>query len=221
MATRGSRAASAVVFDLDGTLVDSLDLVTHAYLGTIAAYGGPRISRTDLEAVWHIGPTPTIIEHFLARPAPEAVGHFQRVIREGSMSLSPFPGVMKLLTGLASDRVELGVVTNASRVNAEAVLAATGIGPLIAVTVCADEADPKPSPSGLLAALAALGAAPERSTYIGDSWVDLACARAAGVAGVHAGWGQPRGCRLAAQHECAFTVDALRNTLAKGLSAAP
>lgn len=219
--TGSGRPARAVVFDLDGTLVDSLDLVANGYIDTVEAFGGPRITRDQLEDAWHLGPTPVMMEHFLGRPAPDAVDHFLQRVRAGSGALALFPGIAVMTAELDAAGIRLGIVTNATRANAEVVLAATGIASLLPVVVCAGERAPKPSPDGLLAVLSDLDTQPGESVYVGDSWVDLACAGSAGVRGVHATWAQPGGCQLGSEHECVRTVDALHALLLGCLRSTP
>jgi HAD superfamily hydrolase (TIGR01549 family) len=192
----------ATVFDLDGTLTDSLELVTGSYIDTIREFGGPKVTPEEIEEIWHLGPTPVVMEHFLGRPTPAAVSRFIERIATSSAQVRPFPGVVRLLSTLAELGHSLGVVTNATRANADAVLAASGLDQLIDTVVCSDEAKPKPAPDGLLSIIESLGSTPTESVYIGDSWVDLACAAKAGVRAIHATWAADGTCTLTHPHEC-------------------
>jgi len=58
---------AAVVFDLDGTLVDTMTIAPTVYVGTIRALGGPELSPDTVAATWHVGATPAVLAHFLGR----------------------------------------------------------------------------------------------------------------------------------------------------------
>jgi phosphoglycolate phosphatase-like HAD superfamily hydrolase len=58
----------AVVFDLDGTLVDTTELIVNTYVKTIRLLGGPEVTTNDILSNFNIGPTPVLLKHFLSRP---------------------------------------------------------------------------------------------------------------------------------------------------------
>ena len=86
-----ARHTLAVVFDLDGTLVDTMTSAPQAYADTIRSLGGPDVSPSDVVAVWHIGPTPVVLEHFLGRPVslPDTE-RFHRHFADVVASVEPF-----------------------------------------------------------------------------------------------------------------------------------
>jgi HAD superfamily hydrolase (TIGR01509 family) len=202
MAGDHGQVTRATVFDLDGTLTDSLDLVVGSYVETIREFGGPEVTSEEVQAVWHMGPTPVVLEHFLGCPAPAAVARFVERVATAPTGVRPFPGVVRLLSTLAERGHRSGVVTNATRANADAVLAASGLDQFVDAVVCADEAEPKPAPDGLLSVIESLGSTPAESVYVGDSWVDLACAANAGVRAIHVTWATGGACALTDPHEC-------------------
>lgn len=92
----------AVVFDLDGTLLDTMTSVPLAYLETVCDLGGLDLTPRQLIAAWNLGPTPVVLAHFLGRAAthgdPEC---FYDRIATVAETTRPFPGVPELLDALA------------------------------------------------------------------------------------------------------------------------
>lgn len=180
----------AVVFDLDGTLADTMALAPRAYADTILCLGGPDVSPWEVVANWNIGPTPAVLQHFLARAVTERdiecfYHHFQAVIAE----VRPFPGITAMLRCLQRHGRRLGIFTQATRRAATATLAASGLDRFRLTLVGGEEADqPKPAPAGLRLACQRLNVDPANAAYVGDAGVDLQCAAAAGSLAIHARW---------------------------------
>jgi Haloacid dehalogenase-like hydrolase len=105
-----ARHTMAVVFDLDGTLVDTMTSAPQAYADTIRSLGGPEVSPSDVLAVWHIGPTPVVLEHFLGRPVSlRDTERFHRHFADVVASVEAFPGVVEMLDALSRGGHRLGV----------------------------------------------------------------------------------------------------------------
>ncbi len=181
----------AVVFDLDGTLVDTMQVAPQVYVEVVHELGGPEISVADVVEVWHIGPTKTLLEHFLGRPvtAEELEVYFDR-IELAFANLTAFDGISELINELRRLRVAIGVFTTATRRSASLMLTAAGLDQRLSVLVCGDEvARPKPAPDGLRLACKQLGCTPTQAAYVGDAATDMQCAAAAGALGILAIWG--------------------------------
>lgn len=191
----------AVVFDMDGTLVDSLGRVPEAYVRAIAELGGPLVTTEDIVATWHIGPAPVVLAHFLGRlPGEDDLGVYFRHLEAAVAGIDPFPGIEGLLAALKARGLALGVYTTALRGAAEVTLAKAGLSRFFGVIVGGDDVrHPKPRGDGLIAACAALGIAPAASVYVGDSAADLGCAADAGARAIHALWA-PRSKAVAGEH---------------------
>jgi len=180
----------AVVFDMDGTLVDSLGVAPEAYVRTVRDLGGREIGIRDVVTAWHIGPAPIMLRHFLDRATtPDDLELFFRHLASAVVGIRPFPGVGDLLGSLRSRGMALGVYTSAMRRVAEVTLAEAGVGAFFSTFVGGDDVSrPKPSGEGVLAACRALRAGPGETAYVGDSAGDLASACDAGALAVHAMW---------------------------------
>jgi len=188
-----------VIFDVDGTLVDSQAHIVGAMADAFDALRIPVPSRAEI-----LGVVGLSLPLALARLAP-ALGardleRLGAAYRESFMTrrdrapvgeVAPFyPGMRALLDALsAQDDVLLGVATGKSRRGLERLVEAHGLGPLFVTTQTADDHPSKPNPAMILAALAETGVAPDRAVMVGDTTFDIEMARAAGVRGLGVAWG--------------------------------
>ena len=101
------------VFDMDGTLLDSVPTVSRAYADAIRSLGGPPVSPDEVVANWHVGHTS--LGHFLGRVCgPAEVECFHAHLDPAIAELRPFPGIPALLDELVDAGLRLGVFTAAS-----------------------------------------------------------------------------------------------------------
>ncbi|MGE5137465.1 MAG: HAD family hydrolase [Gemmatimonadota bacterium] len=180
------RHLQAVLFDMDGLLVDSEPLWFENERHVMARMGSGW-TRADQERL--IGGSLSHSVGYMAaraaRPAPpEVIGRWMvegmaALIRERGVPLKP--GAAGLLTALAAAGIPAALVTSAERAVMEAVIEVTGIG--MAVTVCAEDVTrSKPDPEPYRRAAALLGAEPGRCVALDDSPTGVASAEAAGCA---------------------------------------
>jgi HAD superfamily hydrolase (TIGR01549 family) len=181
---------TAVVFDLDGTLVDTMACILATYVNTIHSLGGPDVTTEDVLSKFHIGPTRVLLEHFLGRPiAADDLECYFAAYQQAIIGLQPFPGVVDLLDELRRAGYRLGLFTSATRRAATLVLATAGLDRLFEVIVGGDEVvHPKPAPDGLELICRRLGVRPNETAYVGDALVDVECAISAGALAIHARW---------------------------------
>ncbi len=197
-----------VVFDLDGTLVDSLDDLHASVSHALGALGLPPRSREEVHGfvgegvrvllARAVAPHDHLLEPALAAFQPHYEAHCLDRTRA-------YPGVEALLGGA---RRTLAVHTNKPGAMARKILAGLDLLPRFAAVVGGDEAPRKPDPTGLLGIMARVGAAPDGTVFVGDSRVDVAVARAAGVAMIAVTWGYGSRAELAAAGATAFAEDA-------------
>lgn len=177
-----------VVWDMDGTLIDSSACVPDAFIATVASVSSLRLSRAQVIDAYHLGPPAAMLEHFLGRiPSPAELGFYYEALAEASVA--PYPGIINVLTRLA-ETGPVVVLTGASRRSAEILLRAAGLDGLVDATVTADAGiAPKPSPEGLRLVAARAGRPPSELAYVGDAPNDWVAARNAGCVAAAAGWG--------------------------------
>jgi pyrophosphatase PpaX len=179
-----------VLFDLDGTLVDS----AAAILGSFHHATETVLSRRfpDEQILAQVGGTNLTYQMQLLDP--ERVDELVRVYREHNdpqyAELACFDGVVNVLDRLKAQHRRLGVVTAKRRPTVERVFAGAGIAAYFDVVVGSEDTERhKPDPEPVLKALELLDAQPGEAAYVGDSPFDVAAARAAGVFAVAVGWG--------------------------------
>lgn len=187
---RNGQTPRGVVFDLDGTLVDSMDLMPQVYADTIRRLGGPVVTGDDIVAVWNRGPTPVLLSHFLQRSVSKAeVAVFYDNLDAAMVHLQAFDGVREMLEHLIGHGYRVGVFTHATRRAATMALQVTRLSLLISAMVCGEDVEHgKPHPEGLRKACGALDVTAQDAAYVGDAPADMACAVQAGCLAVHAAW---------------------------------
>jgi HAD superfamily hydrolase (TIGR01509 family) len=190
-------ALRAVLFDWDGTLVDSAELSYQCYVSTFARFGIP-FDRARYQATYSPDWMKTYREVSLA---PEHWADADRCwLDHYATGHAPLlDGAAEALAGLRRRGLLLGVVTSGDRGRVGGEIEARGLGGTFAAFVGhGDYRERKPHPEGLLLALAHLGVAPGEAAYVGDSPEDVLMARAAGVYAVGIPGGFPNREALAA-----------------------
>lgn len=181
----------AVVFDLDGTLVDSAADIADALNRTMALRGLAPFTLAEVKGMVG-GGVPKLAERALtARSAaiaevPAFVTDFMQFYRERLTAHTTLcEGAAELLERLQREGRRLGLCTNKPHDLTVQAIAGLGIANYFPAVAGEREGQPtKPDPDPLLNVLSALGAAPEDAVMVGDSAADVACAKAAGVASV-------------------------------------
>ncbi|CAA9309318.1 MAG: Similar to phosphoglycolate phosphatase, clustered with ribosomal large subunit pseudouridine synthase C [uncultured Microvirga sp.] len=184
-----------ILFDVDGTLVDSQNLIVAAQREAFVANGLEPPSRERALSIVGL----SLQEAFTVLVGPDgpveglAEGYrqaFGRLRADPAYHEPLFPGASDLLAelGVRAD-VRLGIATGKSQRGVSHLLGRHGWGSLFATIQTADDAPSKPHPAMVKQAMAAVGAAPEETVMIGDSTFDMSMARSAGVPAVGVSWG--------------------------------
>ena len=184
------RTVEAVVFDMDGTLIDSSNVIPAAYIACIEASGGPSYTAEDIVAAYTVGPPSAMLTHLLGRPStPAEVDDYHTRLERLAVEVTVYPRVEETLARLAG-RIPLGVFTGASIRACRILLETVGLLPRFAALVGGDQvARSKPYPDGILEACRRIGVRPHDAAYVGDAPYDLAAARNSGVLALAAAWG--------------------------------
>jgi len=185
-----------VLFDVDGTLVDSQAHIVAAFSAMYAAGGRPACDRSQMLSVVGLSLPVAIatLEPDLEAAELEDWAEAYRgafvSIRAGDLASPLYPGAREALEGFAATpHVSLGIATGKSRRGLRHVFAAHDVGHFFTTTQTADEHPSKPHPSMIEAALAEAGAKPHRAVIVGDTVFDIEMGRAAGVATIGVAWG--------------------------------
>lgn len=179
----------AVVFDLDGTLADTYDLIVHAFNVAMAPYWKRTWSRAEVRSLF--GPTEEVIlrGQLPAAQAEAAIARlFETYESEHERLARVFPGTMEAVAALYDDGFRIGVLTNKGRRSADISLQRLGLSPYVTAVVSGDDAPAKPDPQGLKDALRTLGAAPENAVMVGDAPSDIIAGHAAGCQAIGVTW---------------------------------
>ena len=180
------------LFDLDGTLIDSIRLILDSYHHTLTQHNLP--ARTDEDWLKGVG-TPLAVQFSEWRKSPEVLEALIATYREYNLKhhdsmVTVYPGVLEAVREIKAAGIQTGLVTSKNRMGALRGLKLVGLEALMDVLVCADEVtNPKPHPEPVEKALALLGADPASTVYVGDSIHDMHSGRAAGVKTAAALWG--------------------------------
>jgi pyrophosphatase PpaX len=179
-----------VLFDLDGTLIDSGALILASFQHATRAVLGREIPEEVLMA--NVGGHG--IHAQMYEFDPDRADELVRVYREHNLSVyegvSAFPGITDVLERLSGERRRLGVVTVKSRPTVDVTFQVLPIGHYFETVVTGDDTQlHKPHPEPLLLALERLGVSAASSAYVGDSPFDIGAAKAAGMVAIAAGWG--------------------------------
>jgi pyrophosphatase PpaX len=180
------------LFDLDGTLIDSIRLILDSYHHTLVRHNLP--ARTDEDWLKGVG-TPLSVQFSDWWESPEILEALIATYREYNLRhhdsmVTVYPGVLGALREIKAAGIQTGLVTSKNRLGALRGLKLVGLEALMDVLVCADEvSNPKPHPEPVEKAVALLGADPASTVYVGDSVHDMHSGRAAGVKTAAALWG--------------------------------
>jgi pyrophosphatase PpaX len=181
----------AVLFDVDGTLLDTYEFIVQAY-EHVAAHEGRPLSREA--AIMYVSIGATLRETYAMMMPDKDIHHLvgaHRDFQGKNMHLvTLYPGVEETLKKLKETGVKLATVTNRFRDSSLETLAHTGVKDYFDVLVCADDVlRPKPDPEHAFAALRALSVDTQDAVLVGDSQADIECGKHAGIMTVGVSYG--------------------------------
>ena len=192
-----AKSLKLVIFDCDGTLVDSQHMICAAMSQAYVAHGLPVPERERLLSVVGL----SLTESFAALgngatqfPVASLAEHYKlafHAMRDGGAEVEPlYPGAAEAVEALAlREDVVLGVATGKSQRGVRLVLGHHGLLERFITIKTADDAPSKPDPGMVLEAMREAGAEPANTVVVGDTVYDIAMARAAGAAAIGVSWG--------------------------------
>jgi len=187
-----SRAAGfdPILFDLDGTVVDTVELIRESHRHAVRTVLGVEFS--DERLVANVGkPLLEQMEAF----SPEHAQELYRVYREWNHAhtaelIAAYDGIAPLLERLSAAGRQLGLVTSKSRDAVDLAFASLPVAEYFDIIISADDSvRHKPDPEPLRVALAGLGRTANGGCYVGDSPFDIQAGQRAGVATIAVTWG--------------------------------
>jgi phosphoglycolate phosphatase len=210
-----------IVFDFDGTLVDSRTLILERHRVVFTEFGLPPPLPQDSLAL--IGRSLELVLAQLAgsrAPIEDMVRAYRRVLpqlrTESAFAERPFHGITELLRDLScAPNAVLGIATGHTSAAVAPALDALGWRNFFRTVQAADMAPSKPHPGMLLQALEVTGTRPENAAFIGDTTFDMEMARSAKLRPIGVAWGYHQAERLkaAGAYRVANAVDDLRSCI--------
>jgi HAD superfamily hydrolase (TIGR01509 family) len=184
----GNHALKAVLFDLDGVLVDSFEVWRHLLNSALERHGRAPLDAAGFASVWGQGMEADIRMFFHGLTVDGLRAYYEENFSRHLRHLKVFTDARPVAETLTSRGLRLAVASNSTpRIIAET-LGAAGLAPLFPVVVGAGgPLRGKPEPDVVLEALAQVQASPEEALFIGDSPYDMEAGERAGVATVGLG----------------------------------
>ncbi len=177
----------AVVFDIDGTLVDNMAIHTEAFAEFSARHGLPPLTTEDRHRLDGRANS-EIFSILFGRQLPKEEWRAHEHVKEGlyrelsRQRLSPLPGLLRLLDRLAADSIPVALATSAPEPNVAHTLSEIGLAGKFDVIVRADQVGRgKPAPDVFIEAARQLGVAPADCLAFEDAPMGITAARAAGM----------------------------------------
>ena len=186
---------TTVLFDLDGTLVDSSEGFIRAMNKTLADHDQYPMDDDSIRELISAGAR-TIIRRAWADDISQErveqirtsyINEYKKYPEQGA---TVFPGLFEWLKAARQQGIKTGVVTNKPQSLATPIIAALGLNEYLDILICPDHVNViKPDPEGIFLAMSKLQALPENTVYCGDHSKDIAAATAAGIRSLACGYG--------------------------------
>ena len=174
---------------MDGTLLQTADVVPDSFIQTANACGVDGLNRDDIVKLYSLGVPENMLTQILGRKPEQAeMGLFYETLEKNADDVSVYPEIEDCLE-ITGKHIPSCVFTGASQQSGEILLKATGLTKYFNLIMGGDDYPPKPDPAGILAAMGLSNATASNTAYIGDAPTDMKAALAAGVSAFGAGWG--------------------------------
>lgn len=179
-----------VLFDLDGTIVDTNELIVQSFLHSLEGQTPEPVSRELI--IPNMGrPLVEQMEFFTGRKEVEELITKYRTFNLSKHDdlVKEFPNVRVVMKKLHENGIKIGIVTSKIRQTTLMGLKLCGLDQYVSTIVTVEDVkEAKPHPEGIIAALKVLGGAPDQAVMVGDSHYDIEAAKNAGVISVGVTW---------------------------------
>lgn len=209
------KAYTTVLFDLDGTILDTNELIMTSFMEALKGIVPPDFGKEHI--IPHMGLT--LEDQLRQFSGQQDVDHLIKAYREVNLRLHDqyvraFPFVNEVLEKLHNAGIQIGVVTTKIRLTTEKGLDFVGIRNYVDAIVTVDDVvNPKPHAEPVLKALEQLGVQPSQALMVGDSAVDMKSAVAAGVTAVGVAWSL-KGAAILREAGADYIIDDMRELYA-------
>ncbi len=203
-----------ILFDLDGTLIDTNELILTSFMYSLDALHPNKYSRQQVIDI--MGKPLYEMMEILDRDNAQVLVDIYRKhnIENHDKLVKPFPYVIDVVKELADNGHKMALVTTKLRQTAQMGLRLFGLDQYITETVCLEDTDKhKPDPEPLLLAMGKIGADPQLTIMVGDNPVDIIGAKNANVASCAVSWSM-RGAEFMKQTEPDYMIDSMKELLA-------
>ena len=181
---------NTVIFDFDGTLIDTNDVILASWQHTYRHFLGHDVSVEHITKTFGEPLMKTLAREFPDVPPQESAEVYRTYQRKMAADMVKlFPGVVEMLQTVKDRGYKIGIVTSRTKESTMNYLEMFNIGGFFdGLVSCDDTSIHKPNPEPLLMGLEKLGASAEESIMVGDSIFDIKCANNAGVKSVLVDW---------------------------------
>lgn len=179
-----------VIFDLDGTLIDSHPLTTYAFKKILKKWGN--VELTDEEIYLSFGPPEKVIfrRYVGDKNLEKCYQDYVKIFEENSIVIKVFEGIKEVLSELVKMKIPLGVFTGRGRELSLRLLQLKELSQFIKELVSSEDVpNPKPSPDGVEEICRRIGVKPSLCLHVGDSFMDIISGKMAGAITAGALWG--------------------------------
>jgi len=178
-----------IIFDMDGTLIDTNDLVIDCIKKTVNEYLGYTPEKDSFNEI--IGkPLDMQMSFFSEKYADEMMGYYRKIyMKRRDEDTKIFPGVMELLKALYESKIKMAIVSNKGRRGIDHGLEMFNMKDFFEITLSVEDVgNKKPHPEAINKILRVFDMKKEEVLFVGDSHNDILAANNAGVKSVLVGW---------------------------------
>lgn len=198
-----------VIFDVDGTLIDTGNAVWDSYQRVILEEFGRNFSREEMEPAFGV-PTVKALELLGFKDVHKANRDYMAYLMEEFKKVGPFEGIQEVLEKISKKGLVTGIVTSREGFEVRQDPCLARLLPYFNHVICADDTEKhKPNPEPALKFLEMAGATADKTLYLGDTAYDSGCAHNAGIPFALALWGAKDADSIPAQHRLKAPGDIL------------